>query len=507
MSFETKFAELRARLTEITDLTSVGAVLGWDRSTYLPEGGGAARARQSGLLSRLRHEKATDAGLGRLLDELEAGGGHLDAGGFEARLIRVARRDFDRATRLPQDFVERMSRHTNETYSAWVRARPANDFAGMVPRLERTLELSREYAAFFPEFDHPMDVFVDGSDEGMTVARVREVFARLREALVPLVATVTAAPEPRTDFLHRHYPAADQLRFAEAVIADYGYDFSRGRQDLTAHPFCTRFSVDDVRITTRVKETDLTEALFSTLHESGHAMYEQGVDPAFEGLPLARGTSAGVHESQSRLWENVVGRGARFWQHYFPRLRDAFPEQLADVTEEELYRAVNVVRRSLIRTDADELTYNLHVILRFELELAMHEGTLEVRDLADAWHARYEQDLGVRAPSDTDGVLQDVHWHAGLIGGAFHGYTLGNVLSLQFWEAARRAHPDIPDEVARGEFGTLRGWLTRHVYRLGRSRTAAEVALAATGAELDVEPYLRYLRGKYGELYGVTVPA
>lgn len=504
MSFETKFAELRARLQDVHDLTSVGSVLGWDRSTYLPEGGAPARARQSALLSKIRHEKATDPGLGALLTDLERESTHLDPDGFQARLIGVARRDFDRATRVPDAFVAELSQHANETYGAWARARPANDFAGLVPRLEKTLDLSRQYAAFFPEFDHPMDILVDNATEGMTVAQVREVFATLRAALVPLVAAVAGRPEPRTDFLHRLYPKEQQLAFGERVIRDFGYDFARGRQDLTHHPFCTRFSIDDVRITTRVKERDLSECLFSTLHESGHAMYEQGVDRAFEGTPLARGTSSAVHESQSRLWENVVGRGPRFWKHYFPLLRDAFPEQLRDVTEQEMYRAVNVVRRSLIRTDADELTYNLHVILRFELELAMHEGTLEVRDLADAWHARYESDLGVRAPDDRDGVLQDVHWYSGMIGGVFHGYTLGNVLSLQFWDAARKALPDLTNQIARGEFTPLREWLTHNIYRYGRSRSANEIVRAVTGGELSVQPYLNYLRGKYGELYSVS---
>ena len=504
MSYESKFDDLNARLREISDLGSIGAVLGWDQSTYLPAGGQAARSRQSALLGGLRHEKATDPALGKLLESLEAESGQLDPDGMQASLLRVARRDFDRATRVPASFVTELTRHAGETYDAWTRARPAGDFAGLVPKLEKTLELSRQYAAYFPEYGHPMDIFVDESDQGMTVARVKEVFSALREALVPLVQRVAERPEPRTDFLHRHYPVAQQLAFGESVIRDYGYDFSRGRQDLTAHPFCTTFGIGDVRITTRVKERDLSEALFSTLHESGHAMYEQGIDPAYEGTPLAHGTSAGIHESQSRLWENVVGRSSRFWEHYFPKLRDAFAEQLSDVTEEELYRAVNVVRRSLIRTDADELTYNLHVILRFELELAMHEGTLEVRDLADAWHGRYEQDLGVRAPGHADGALQDVHWYFGPIGGAFHGYTLGNVLSVQFWDAAVRAHPDIPDQIARGEFGALHGWLRENVYRHGRALSAEEVTKRATGSELDVGPYLNYLRGKYGDLYGLS---
>ncbi|MBB6097508.1 carboxypeptidase Taq [Deinobacterium chartae] len=506
MSEHPLFEQLRLRQQELFDLSAIGGLLGWDRSTYLPPGGAPARARQGALMARLHHQRATDPELGRLLDALERELPHFDPDGLEARLLRLARREYDRATRVPESFVAELSAHSSATYAAWAQTRPGGDFGPMIPLLERTLELSRRYAAFFPEFEHPMDVFVDASEEGMTVARVREVFGRLRDGLVPLVQAVTARPEPRTDFLYRHYPQAAQLAFGEAVIRAYGYDFTRGRQDLTHHPFCTRFSIGDVRITTRVREDDLTECLFSTLHESGHAMYEQGVDRSLEGLPLARGTSSGVHESQSRLWENVVGRSAPFWQHYFPALQATFPEQLADVSWEEMYRAVNVVRRSLIRTDADELTYNLHIILRFELEVAMHEGRLEVKDLAAAWHERYTADLGVRAPDDRDGVLQDVHWYSGMIGGAFHSYALGNIMSLQFWEAARGALPDLEGQVGQGEFAALHGWLREKVYRHGKMRSTSELLVAATGQDLNPEPYLNYLRSKYGELYGLTEP-
>ena len=504
MTFESDLTDLRARLQDLSDLGGVGALLGWDQSTYQPPAAGAGRARQQALLARLTHAQATSPELGRLLERLEAGQGHLDPDGVEARTIKVARRDFERATRLPEAFVAEFSQHSGETYDAWTRARPANDFAGLAPRLEKSLDLTRQYAGYHPEFAHPMDFFVDASDEGLTGARVREVFTQLRGALVPLVAQVTAAPAPRTDFLHRPYPMAQQLAFGEAVARDYGYDFARGRQDLTHHPFMTRLGHDDVRITTRVKERDLTEALFSTLHETGHALYEQGTAPELAGTPLDSGTSAGVHESQSRLWENIVGRSLPFWQHYFPRLQAAFPEQLGDVRLDEFYRSVNEVRRSLIRTDADELTYNLHVITRFELELDLLEGRLAVPDLADAWHAAYERNLGLRAPDHRDGVLQDVHWYGGSLAGNFQGYTIGNVLSAQFFDAACRAHPEIPEATARGEFSALLGWLQQNVYRFGRSRTPDELVRQATGQPMTVEPYLAYLRAKYGALYGIT---
>ncbi|WP_034385697.1 carboxypeptidase M32 [Deinococcus sp. YIM 77859] len=499
---ETAWAEVQQRWQELADLGGIGSLLGWDQSTYLPAGAAAGRARQRALLSRLRHERATDSTYGRLLEELSD---RDDLTPVQARMVAVARKDFEEATRFPSEFVAEFSRHTGESYAAWAEARPANDFARMVPYLEKTLDLSLQAASYFPEFSDPLDYFIDQSDEGMTAAQVGEVFAQLRAALVPMVEAVTGATPPRTDFLHRHYPGQEQLKFGESVIRDYGYDFTRGRQDLTHHPFMIRLGAQDVRITTRVKEDDLSEALYSTLHESGHAMYEQGISEELLATPLGGGVSAGVHESQSRLWENLVGRSRAFWAAYFGPLRDAFPEQLADVTEEEMHRAVNTVARSLIRTDADELTYNLHVITRFELERDLLAGRLAVRDLADAWHAAYEQNLGLRAPSDVDGVLQDVHWYFGSIGGAFQGYTLGNVLSAQFYAAAERANPGLAEDIARADFHRLHGWLRENVYAHGRRYTPNELVERATGQALTVEPYLKYLRGKYGELYGVTL--
>jgi carboxypeptidase Taq len=318
---------------------------------------------------------------------------------------------------------------------------------------------------------------------------------------VPLVQAIAAQPTADYACLRQKFPEAQQLAFGSAVVKQLGYDFQRGRQDKTHHPFCTTFSLGDVRITTRVKENNLGDALFSTIHEAGHAMYEQGIRRELEGTPLARGTSSGVHESQSRLWENLVGRGRGFWRFFYPKLQAAFPAQLGSVPLDAFYRAINKVERSLIRTDADEVTYNLHVMIRFDFELQLLEGKLAVRDLPEAWRERYQADLGIASPDDRDGVLQDVHWFGGQIGGVFQGYTLGNILSAQFYAAALRANPQIPDQIAGGEFTPLHAWLQENIYQHGAKFTANELVKRATGQPLTIEPYIRYLRTKYGELY------
>jgi carboxypeptidase Taq len=496
-----KLQELKARLAEVHDLQSAGAVLGWDQMTCMPPGGAAARARQLSTLGRLAHETFIDPAIGKLLDDLQPWAEGLPYDSDGASLIRVTRREYERATRVPPSFTARLRAHGAESYAAWEKARPANDFAAVRPYLEKTLDLSRELAGFFPGYEHIADPLIDMSDYGMKASTVRAVFAELREQLVPIVRAITAQPVADDACLRKAYPLAGQSAFFTDVIRDLGFDDQRGRQDVSAHPFTTTFSLGDVRITVRYKENDLSEALFSAMHEAGHAMYEQGIDPGFEGMPLAGGTSAGVHESQSRLWENVVGRSRGFWTHYYPRLQAAFPGQLGDVSPDAFYRAVNVVRRSLIRTDADEVTYNLHVMLRFDFELDLLEGKLAVRDLPEAWRERFRADLGIVPPDDRDGVLQDVHWYDGVIGGAFQGYTLGNILGVQFYEAALDAHPEIPAEIERGQFGTLHAWLVENVYRHGSKYTANELIERVTGGPLSIRPYIRYLWEKYGELY------
>lgn len=500
---EAQFEELQARLREVNDLESASALLGWDQTTYMPPGGAEARGRQMATLARIAHEKFTDDAVGKLLDELKPFEASQPYDSFAASLIRVARHDYDRAIKVPAPFLTELYTHAAASYDAWTRARPANDFATVEPILEKTLDLSRRYAEFFPGYTHIADPLIDASDYGMQAASVRTLFRNLRDQLVPLVQAITAQPPADDSCLQLHYPEDQQRAFGEMVIKRYGYDFERGRQDKTHHPFMTKFSIGDVRITTRFNEHDLGDGLFSTLHEAGHALYEQGVNLAFEGTPLASGTSSGVHESQSRMWENIVGRSRGFWQHFYPQLQAVFPQQLGNVDLDTFYRAVNKVQRSLIRVDADEVTYNLHVMLRFDFELAMLEGSMRVRDLPDAWHERMESDLGVAPPDNRDGVLQDVHWYSGQIGGVFQGYTLGNILSAQFYEAATRANPGIPNEIAHGEFGTLHGWLKENIYQYGRTFTAPELVERATGSPLSFEPYIRYLRNKFSELYGL----
>lgn len=501
---EAKLQELKTRLLEVSDLNAASAVLNWDQTTYMPSGGAAARGRQAGTLARLSQEKFTDAAVGKLLDDLRPYEESLPFDSDDASLIRVTRRNYLRSINVPPAFISEMFTHGAATYQAWTEARPANDFRRMQPMLEKTLDLSRKMADFFPGYKHIADPLIDFADYGMKASDVRRVFGDLREQLVPLVKAITEQAPADDACLKQHFPEDQQLAFGIEVIKKYGYDFNRGRQDKTHHPFCTKFSIGDVRITTRVNEHDLGDALFSTTHESGHAMYEQGINPAYEGTPLDGGTSAGVHESQSRLWENIVGRSRGFWEHFYPRLQATFPDQLNRVSLDTFYQAINKVQKSLIRVDADEVTYNLHVLLRFDLELQMLEGKLAIRDLAEAWQDRYENDLGIAAPDDRDGVLQDVHWYGGIIGGVFQGYTLGNILSAAYYEAALQAHPQIPAEIAQGKFDTLHTWLRTNIYQHGSKFTASELTERVTGRPLHIEPYIGYLKSKYGELYSLS---
>ena len=498
---ETKLNELKTYLIEVDDLQSAAALLYWDQSTYMPSGGAAARARQTATLSRLAHEKSTAPALGKLLDELQPYGEQLPYDSDDASLIRVTRRDYERAIKVPPAFMQKLYSHASESYQVWTEARPANDFNRVKPYLEETLAMSRQLAEFFPGYGHIADPLIDFSDYGMKAADVRRIFSALRERLVPIVEAITAQSPADDSCLHQIFPEERQLRFGIETIKRFGYDFERGRQDKTHHPFMTKFSLGDVRITTRSKEDDLSDALFSTMHEAGHGMYEQGIRMEFDGTPLASGASSGVHESQSRLWENIVGRSRGFWRCFYPALQAEFPDQLGSVSLEAFYRAINKVEKSLIRTDADEVTYNLHVMLRFDLELDLLEGTLKVADLPEAWRERFQADFGIVPPDDRDGVLQDVHWYGGTIGGAFQGYTLGNILGAQFFASALDNHPEILSEIEVGKFDTLHGWLKENIYQHGRKFTASELVRRVTGIPLQIEPYISYLRQKYGELY------
>lgn len=498
---EPKLLELKTRLTEIHDIEAAASLLYWDQATYMPSGGAAARGRQLATLQQISHSKFTDPAIGQLLEDLRSLEESFPYDSDEASLIRITRRNYETAVRVPAKFMAQFSMHRTQSYEAWAAARPANNFALVQPYLEKTLDLSRELANFFPGYEHIADPLIDFADYGMKASFLRSLFAELRQQLVPIVEAITQQPAPDDSCLHQIYPEAQQLDFTLQILEQLGYDFQRGRQDQTHHPFTTTFSIGDVRVTTRVYEHDLGQALFSTIHEMGHALYEQGINLDYEGTPLAGGTSSGVHESQSRLWENMVGRSLGFWKYFYPQLQATFPSQLGNVSLDTFYRAINKVERSLIRTDADEVTYNLHVMIRFDLELQMLEGSLEVKDLPEAWNERYRSDLGIVPDSDMDGVLQDVHWYSGQIGGMFQGYTLGNLVSAQFFEAALAAHPEILIDIEQGQCITLHNWLKDKIYQHGCKYTATEIIRGVTDAALCIDPFIRYIQRKYGQLY------
>lgn len=497
-----KLTALQERIRTICDLHSASALLQWDQFTYMPAGGATARGRQLATISKLSHQLLTDPEIGRLLDDLLAYESSQPYESDDAAWLRVTRRKYEDAIRIPPEFTATVAEHCARTYAAWSQARPANDFAMVQPLLEKSLELSLRFSDYFENASHPADPMINLADYGMSVTSLRPIFAELRSRTVPLIEQIANREQVDNSCLIQHFPEDLQHQFGLSAAAQLGYDFDRGRQDKTLHPFATKISIGDTRITTRFRVDRLDDGLFSTLHETGHALYEQGVNPAFEGTLLNEGASAGIHESQSRLWENLIGRSWPFWQYFYPKLQETFSQQLGDVSVAEFYRAINRVEPSLIRTDADEVTYNLHVIIRFDLELDLLEGKLKIADLPDAWQARYEADLGISPPNHTDGVLQDVHWFDGLIGGAFQGYTLGNIWAAHFYAKAVEEQPSIPEEIALGQFDTLHAWLRANLYQHGSKFTAPELVERLTGNSLTLDPYFDYLTQKFGGIYG-----
>src|SRR5918992_5732775 len=492
---------LKERLATISDVNTARNVLNWDRQTYMPYGGVAGRAEQVATLSRLVHEMLVSRETAELMAALE----EPEPGSTDFAFVRLARREYERTAKLPNRLVEELARATALAQPAWEQARARSDWASFEPHLEKILLLQRESTECLGYEDHPYDALLDFYEPGAKKARLQEMFEELKAELVPLIREISALSDGnRSRPLYGSFDEKKQEEFARKVVSDFGYDWKRGRLDRVVHPFCISLGgPGDVRITTRFDSDHLSPALFGTFHEAGHAIYEQGIDPAYSRSPLSGGTSMGVHESQSRLWENLVGRSRTFWSFYYPSLRETFPEALGDTDLEAFYRAINEVRSSEIRVEADELTYNLHILLRFELELDLLEGNLSVSELPAAWNARMEEYLGVTPENDAKGVLQDVHWAAGLFS-YFPTYTIGNALAAQLYEAAVEAHPDIPEEIGRGEFGALHGWLRENVHRHGSRYDPDELIERATGRPLETAPYLRYLKNKFGELYGLS---
>jgi carboxypeptidase Taq len=490
------FDELLRRLGEISDLQRATSLLVWDQETKMPTLGAAGRADQLATLARLGHERATAPELGALLDELRELEDGSEPESFEASVIRVARRDFEKRRRVPSDLRAEMTRAGSIGYTAWLEAREAADYEIFRPHLERRIELTREYVACHEPYDDPYDVLLDDHEQGMRTADVAEIFARLKEELVPLVAGIG---EPVDDScLYGDFPQERQREFSLEVLECWGMDEQSWRLDDTVHPFAATISDRDIRLTTRFDRDNLG-GILSCLHEFGHGIYERQVDARYARTPLQEGTSSSFHESQSRLWENVVGRRLSTWRFFYPRLQETFPGQLADVPLEEFHRALNRVAPSVIRVEADEVTYSLHIILRFELEREMLAGTVTPPDLPEAFDAKLREYLGVEPQGIVDGVLQDVHWSDSNFG-YFPTYALGNVIGIQLWERAEDVLGDLDPEFERGEFGSLREWLREHVHRWGRTFEPADLLEQVVGGPLDAEPYIAYLRGKVAAL-------
>jgi carboxypeptidase Taq len=497
-----QFEALRRRLGELQDLEKTAAVLGWDEETKMPPLGAAARAEQRATIARILHEHHIAPELGELLEQLRPFESEHEPESFEASLVRVARRDYERAIRVPVDLRADLSRHASHSYRAWLQAREQQDYEVLFPFLERALELRHRYVDCFAPYDDPYDPLLGIYEPGMKTAEVEPIFERLKEALIPMIGTFSEAGVDDSS-LRGHFPRDAQRRFSLTVLERWGMDRTAWRLDKTVHPFMTAFSPSDIRLTTNFHEDSL-HGLLSCLHEFGHGIYERNVDPRYARTPLAEGVSSAFHESQSRMWENLVGRNLSTWRFFYPQLQEEFPDHFADVPLETFHRALNKVEPTMRRVDADEVTYSLHIIIRFELERAVLGGELALRDLPDAFDAKMREYLGIQPSDVTNGVLQDAHW-SDLTFGYFPTYALGNVVSVQLWERAEAAVGPFDDQFERGEFTTLRDWLTENIYRWGRTFTPQELLQRAAGGPLDPEPYVRYLERKLNDLVGAAV--
>ena len=497
------YAELISHLTGTALLGSCAAVLGWDEQTYLPPGGVEHRANQLSLLAGMVHERTTSPRVGELLGELEIMGDSAEDWP-QAVTLRETRHEYNRATKLPRRLVEEISRVTSLAQQQWVAARKKGDAAEFIPWLEQVVALKREEAEAIGYGDGvPYDALLDHYEPGASTADVEGVFTPLREELVKLVAAIKeSGVRADSTIITRRYPIDAQREFGIAAATQIGFDFEQGRLDEAAHPFCSGFGPGDCRLTTRYDERHFPGAFFGTLHEAGHGMYEQGLDKSAYGTPMGESTSLGIHESQSRMWENFVGRSRAFWTHFYPPAQQAFAEALGEVAVDDFYHAVNDVQPSFIRVEADEVTYNLHIMLRFELEQKLVSGDLKPADVPGVWNETFARYFGLTPPNDALGCLQDIHWSGGGIG-YFPTYALGNMYAAQFFEQARKDLGDLDEQFARGEFTPLREWLNEHSHRRGKTYRANRLVEVVSGDPLSHEPLVRHLHAKFDELYNL----
>ena len=494
---------LTTLLEEVVDLHHAASLIEWDEQVLMPPGGAMTHGEMVATIRKVAHEKFTSDDVGRAIDELRRNPPSDDDTSDTSRLIAIASHDYEKSVRVPAEFVAEQAQAVSAAQHAWAAARAASDFAAFRPHLEKLVDLKRRYVGFFDPAEHPYDILLDDFEQGMTTADVRQIFSVLRPRQVALIRELAARPQVEDSFLHVPYGEDAMSEFARTVVTAMGFDWQRGRQDRSVHPFATGIGPDDVRITTRFVKQEPLSLLFGVVHETGHALYEQGISPAFSRSLLGNAASLGVHESQSRLWENLVGRSLPFWEHFYPSLQQHFPSQLGAVSLDRFYRAINRVNPTLIRVESDEATYHLHIMLRVEMEIGLIEGRVSVAELPELWRTRMHEYLGVVPSDDAKGVLQDIHWSIGAFG-YFATYTLGNLISAQLWSAFLRANSERDTQIRKGEFAPLLAWLRENIHRHGRKFLAQELVERVTGSRIDPEPYLQYLETKYRGVYGVA---
>jgi carboxypeptidase Taq len=494
-------ADLYTAYQDITrkaaDLQYASAVLGWDQEVYMPTKGFPYRGRQLATLASLAHEMVTSDSYGNILQELAGRGDLTEA---ESANVRLSLEDYEKGKKLSPDFVEALTQQTSNSYNAWIQARTENKYEVYALQLEKMIALKKQQADMYGYTDHPYNALLDEYEKGITVEILDPVFATVREQLPPFLAKIKAAHQVSDEIMNQVYPRQSQWDFSMDVLRKIGYDFESGRQDISEHPFTTSFAPTDVRVTTRVNENDFASLLWSSIHEGGHALYEQGLPEAQYGMPLGAAASLSIHESQSRLWENCVGRSLDFWQYFYPYLQQYFSTQLGSVSINDFYKAMNKVQPSLIRTEADEVTYHFHVMIRYEVEKELISGNVNPKDVRELWNSMYEKYLGLTPPDDLQGVLQDVHWAHGSFG-YFPTYSLGSFYAAQFFDQATKEIPGLITQIQNGEFENLLRWLREKVHYHGRKYRSEELCRMITGKGLDFSIFMNYIQQKYAGIY------
>jgi carboxypeptidase Taq len=496
-----EWARLAPKIDHLMDLFSATSLLGWDQLVMMPGRGAPRRARTLATMQALIHERLRDPELGSLLEELQ---GEDSLNVDQRASIRILRREHKKATLVPEELVRELAEETGLAYQAWTEARPADDFSMLEPRLTKVFALEKQKADALGWDAERYDALLDIYEPDMRAAEVESLFTKLVDGLKPIVEAVLPAVGDKPEFLSYSYEIDKQQAFSEWIVAHIGFDYERGRLDVSPHPFTGTIGPGDVRQTTKYVENNLMMSVYASLHETGHALYEQGIPEEMMNLPVGDTPSLGMHESQSRMWENQVGRSRAFCDFMLPHLKERFPDKLGTLSPDEFHRAVNYPQRSLIRITADELTYNLHLALRFELELAIFRDELEVSDLPDAWDAAMEKHVGIRPENRADGVLQDMHWSTGTIG-YFPTYTLGTLYAAAIFDKAQEELGDLSEEFRRGETQRLLDWLRKHIHSEGYRYPAKELAQKVLGEPLSVRPFLDYVKTKYSELYDVSL--